>query len=90
MDDLACPCPKRGDVFAAGRVTAVEQDHVGIFGEYLVEYGPDAAMILIGGTGGECDPRAGGQHRLGFRAALGGEEVAAIDHGSGQGAMIDK
>jgi hypothetical protein len=73
--------PERGDVLAAGRVAAVEQDHVGIFGENLVERGPDAVVILVGGPEVNAMRVPVGQHRFGFRTALGGKEVAAVDHG---------
>ena len=90
VDDLAIPCPERRDMFAASRVAAVEQDHVGVFGEDLVERGPDAVVILVGGTRGECDPGARREQRFCFGATLGSEEVAAVNHGGGQGVVIDE
>lgn len=69
-------------MFAAGRIATVEQDHVGIFGAQLVECGPDEVFILIGGTRCERDARGSGQHRFGFRTALGGTEVAAVERHS--------
>lgn len=90
MGDLACPCPERSDVFAAGGIAAVEQDHVGIFGENLVEHSPDAVVILIGRAGGERDACAGGQHGFDFRTALGGKKIPAVDHRGGHSAMVDE
>lgn len=42
---------------AASSWLCVQDNHAGIFGENLVECGPDAVVILIGGTGGERDTR---------------------------------
>src|SRR3546814_17732599 len=55
----------------------------------LVEGGPDAVMVLIVDAAGDEDARALGQEDLGLRAALGVDEVAAVDDGGGQGAVID-
>src|SRR3546814_1412392 len=46
-------------------------------------------MVLIVDAAGDEDARALGQEDLGLRAALGVDEVAAVDDGGGQGAEID-
>src|SRR3546814_1971311 len=55
----------------------------------LVEGGPDAVMVLIVDAAGDEDARALGQEDLGLGPALGVDEVAAVDDGGGQGAVID-
>ena len=47
-------------------------------------------MIVEVEAAGEGDLRPGRQHHLGLGAALGGEEVAAVDHRRGQRAVVDK
>lgn len=54
----------------------------------LIEFGPDQVMIAVVETAGEGDLGTGGQHHLGFRPTLGGEEVPAVDHCRGQVAMV--
>ena len=66
-----------------------KQHHVGMLGERLVETIPDRAMIVEVESAGEGDLGPGGEQRLGFGAALGGEEVAAVDHRRRQGAVVD-
>src|SRR3546814_1694729 len=46
-------------------------------------------MVLIVDAAGDEEARALGQEDLGLRAALGVDEVAAVDDGGGQGAVID-
>ena len=46
-------------------------------------------MIVEVEPAGEGDLRTGRQHDLGLGPALGGEEVAAVDHRGGQGAVVD-
>src|SRR3546814_3592421 len=77
------------DLLGAARGAAVQQDHAGMLGLDLVEGGPDAVMVLIVDAAGDEDARALGQEDLGLRAALGVDEVAAVDAGGGQGAVID-
>ena len=55
----------------------------------LVELVPDQAMIVEVEPAGEGDLGAGGQQHLVLGPALGGEEVAAVDHGRGQRAVVD-
>ncbi len=78
VSDLACTCPYRCDMLTASRVASVKQDHVGIFGENLIEHCPNPSMVLIGRACGEGDPRARGQQWFDFRATLGSEKVAAV------------
>ena len=47
-------------------------------------------MIVAVDAAGEGDLRSGWEQHLGFGAALGGEEVAAVDHRRGQRAMVDQ
>lgn len=58
MGDLAVARPDRGNVFAAGRIAAVKQDHVWIFGEHLVQHGPYPVVVLILRSGSERDAGA--------------------------------
>ena len=68
--------------------TAVHQHHVGVLGVNLVEFGPD--QLVVGGVAaGEGDLRAGWHEHLGVSAAFGGDEVTAVDHRSGEVAMVD-
>ena len=76
--------PFGGDEFCALHSATVEKDHVGIFGPDLIELAPDQAVIVEVGPTGEGDLGACGQHYLGLGAALGGQEVAAVDQGGGQ------
>jgi hypothetical protein len=46
-------------------------------------------MVVEVEAAGEGDLGAGGEQRLGLGAALGGEEVATVDHCRGQRAVID-
>ena len=46
-------------------------------------------MIVEVETAGEGDLRPGGKQYLGFGAAFGGEEIPAVDHRSGERAMVD-
>jgi hypothetical protein len=46
-------------------------------------------VIVALDAAGEGDARAGGGVKFGFGAALRGEEVAAVDHRGGKGAMVD-
>ena len=55
----------------------------------LVEPVPDRAMIVEVEAAGEGDLGPGGEQRLDLGAALGGEEVAAVDHRRGQRAVVD-
>ena len=86
---LAIIGPAGGDAFGAFWRAAVPQHHVGMLGERLVEAIPDRAMITELEPAGESDLGAGGEQRLDLRAALGGEEVAAIDPRGGQRAVVD-
>jgi hypothetical protein len=66
----------------------VHQHHVGVLGVDLVELGPDR-LVIDGVAAGKGDLRACGHEHFGFAAALGGEEVAAVDHRGGEAAMVD-
>ena len=68
---------------------AVEQHHVGMPGVGLVERVPDPRVVVEVEPAGEGDLGSGGQQHLGLGAAFGGEEVAAVDHRGGQGAVVD-
>ena len=46
-------------------------------------------MIVEVEPAGEGDLGPGGQQHLVFGPAPGGEEVAAVDHGRGQAAVVD-
>ncbi len=48
-----------------------------------------SAMIVEVEPAGEGDLGSGGQQHLGLGAALGGEEIAAVDHRRGQRAVVD-
>jgi Zn-dependent peptidase ImmA (M78 family) len=76
--------PFGGDEFGALGAATVEKDHVGILGPDLIELAPDQAVIVEVGPTGEGDLGACGQHHFGFRAALGGQEIAAVDQRCGQ------
>ena len=73
--------PFGGDEFGTLHAATVEKDHVGIFGLNLVELAPNQAVIVEVGPPGEGNLRARGEHHLGLDAALGGQEVAAVDQG---------
>ncbi len=66
----------------------MQQHHVGVFAMHPVQHRPDALVVVEVDPAGERDPRPGGQQHLGLCAALGGDEVAAVDHRSGQGAVV--
>lgn len=51
-------------------------------GEHLVKRSLDAVVNPVSGARGERDARADGQHRFGFRTALGGKEVTAVERHS--------
>ena len=55
----------------------------------LVENVPDAGVIVAVGAAGEGDLGAGGHQNLVLGAAAGGEEIAAINKGRSEGAMVD-
>jgi hypothetical protein len=55
----------------------------------LSSVGPDQPVVVEVEPAGEGDLRSAGQQHLGLGAALGGEEVAAVDHRRGQVAMVD-
>src|SRR6266702_222888 len=68
---------------------AMQQDHVGMLGVDLVEPIPDHVMIVEVEAAGEGDLwPCRGQH-FGLGTALRCEEVTAIDHRRGDGAMVD-
>ena len=81
-------CPFGGDEFRALRASTVQKDHVGMFGPDLVELAPDQAVIVEVGPAGEGDFGSCRQHHLGLGAALGGQEVTAVDQGGGQMLMV--
>ena len=64
--------------------SAMDQHHVRMLGADLVERVPDQAVIVEVEAAGKGDLGAGGQQHLGVGPALGGEEVAAVDHRRGQ------
>lgn len=64
----------------------MQKDHVGILGPDLIELAPSAIVEV--GPAGEADLGTGRQHHLGLGAALGGEEIAAVDQGGGQVLMV--
>jgi hypothetical protein len=47
-------------------------------------------VIVAVESAGESDFRAGGEEHLVVGAAFGGEEIAAVDHRRGQGAVVDE
>src|SRR5262245_65593443 len=55
----------------------------------LVKPVPDRAMIVELDATGKGDLGAGRDERLGLDAALGGEEIAAVDHSGRQRSMVD-
>lgn len=54
-----------------------------MLGPDLIELAPDQVVIVEIGPAGEGNLGAHGQHHLGFRAALGGQEIAAVDQRCG-------
>ena len=88
LRDLAGFGPFSGDEFGTLGAATVEKDHVGILGLDLVELAPDQAVIVEVGPAGEGDLGALGEHHFGFRAALGGQEIAAVDQRCGQVLMV--
>ena len=78
-----------GDQFGALGRSAVQQHHVGVLGVDLVEPVPDQLVIVEVEPAGEGDLGSRGQQHLVFGPAFGGEEVAAVDHGRGQRAVVD-
>ncbi len=89
LGDLAGAGPGGGDALSALRAAAVEQHHAGMLGMNLVEPVPDGAMVVEVETAREGDLGAGRQQHLGVGAALGGNEVAAVDHRRREGAVVD-
>ena len=89
LRNLSMIGPFRCDALGALRRASVQQHHVGVFGADLVEPVPDGAMIVEVEPAGEGDFRSGGEQHLRLGATLGGDKVAAVDHGRGQRAMID-
>jgi len=91
-DDLwnfAIVSPAGGDALGAARAAAVQEHHVRMLGADLVERVPDALVVVALGAAGEGDARAGRGAELGVGAAAGGEELAAVDHRGGEGAVVD-
>jgi hypothetical protein len=88
LGDLAGVGPGGGDALGALRAAAVQQHHAGMLGVDLVEPVPDGAMVVEVETAREGDLGAGRQQHLGLCAALGGDEVAAVDHGRRQPACL--
>src|SRR5260370_16987497 len=78
-----------GDAFGTRRVSAVQENHVRMRGMDVIELVPDQAVIIEVEAAGEGDLRPGRQHDFGVSPAPGGEEVAAVDDGGSQGAMVD-
>ncbi len=76
---LAIVGPAGGDALGATRATAVQQHHVRMLGERLVEPVPDRAMVVEVEAAGEGDLGSGGEQRLDLGAMLGG--VGAIETG---------
>jgi len=89
LGDLAIVSPAGGDALGAMRAAAMQQHHVGVLGANLVEYVPDALMVVAIGAAGKGDAGSGRDEDLGFGAAASGKEIAAVDHRCGQAAVID-
>jgi hypothetical protein len=75
--------PFGSDEFCALGASPVQEHHVWMFGPDLVKLAPDQAVIVEVGPTGEGDLGARGEHHFGLSAALGGEEVAAVDQRRG-------
>src|SRR5262249_14805255 len=87
--DLAIVGPAGGDAFGAFWTAAMDEHHIGIFGVNPIEGIPDGAMVVEIEAAGEGDLGTGGKQHVGFRTAVGGEENAAVGHGSRPGAGGD-
>ncbi|GGI31131.1 hypothetical protein GCM10010987_62890 [Bradyrhizobium guangdongense] len=61
-----------------------------MLGVHLVEPIPDEAIVVEVEPTGQGDLRTRRHHDLGFRAALGCDEVAGIDYRRGERAMADQ
>ncbi len=72
--------PAGGDALGAFRAAAVQQHHVGMLGMDLVEPVPDRVVIVEVEAAGEGDLRTRWKQHFSLGAALGGEEIAAVDH----------
>jgi hypothetical protein len=81
--------PAVGDALGGARAAGVQQHHAGVLGVHPVEHRPDALVILAVEAASEADARRRGQQDLGLGAAPCGEEVAAVDHRRGQGAVVE-
>ena len=90
LRNLAAIGPAGGGLLGAFGAAAMDEDHVRVFGEHLVEHGPDADVIVAIDAAGKGDLGPGRQMHLGLGAALGGDEVAAVDHGGRHGLMVDE
>lgn len=88
MCDLAVASPERCYMLTARRIAAVQQNHVGVLGEHLVQYAPDPLVVLVSWSRGKRDAGAARKQRFGFRAALGSKIVAAVDHRGGERAVV--
>src|SRR3546814_2963215 len=80
---------RSGDALGAAWAAAVQQHHVGMLRVDLVERGPDALVVIEVGAAGEGDAAARRHEQLRLGAALGGDELAAVDHRGGERAMVD-
>src|SRR5258707_866077 len=93
-----CRQKTRGMVGVSGRAgayglgalrrAAVQKPNLGMLAVTLVERVPDQAMIVEVGPAGEGDLGSGGEQHLVLGAALGGEEVAAVDHCRSERTMV--
>ena len=80
--------PASGDTLRALPATADRREQW-VADVDLIELVPDQAVIVEVEAAGEGDLRTGRQHDFGVSPAPGGEEVAAVDDGGSQGAMVD-
>src|ERR1700758_525464 len=87
---LAVGRPFRGDQLGALWRTAVNEDHVGMFGVDLVEAIPDQMVVVEVEAAGKSDLWSCRQHDLGLGAAFGCDKFAGVDHGCGERAMVDE
>ena len=90
LRDAAVIGPAGGGFLGAFRRAAMEEHHIGMLGEHLVEHGPDALVVGVIDAASEGDLRAFRQQELVFGPAARGDEVPAVDHGGGQVLVIDK
>lgn len=67
----------------------MQQHHVGIFGEGLIEFRPDSFVIIVVDAAAEGDLGACRDQHFGLGAPAGGWKVSGVDHRRGHVGVAD-